>query len=33
MLESTLPQVAVVGYNEIVPDVQIEAVAMAGLEA
>ncbi|MEM1011337.1 MAG: flagellar biosynthesis protein FlhA [Planctomycetota bacterium] len=33
MLEATLPQVAVIGYNEIVPDVQIEAVAMAGLEA
>ncbi len=31
LLEGTLPQVAVVGYNEIVPDVHVEAVAMAGL--
>ena len=31
LLEGTLPQVAVIGYNEIVPDVQVEAVAMAGL--
>jgi flagellar biosynthesis protein FlhA len=31
MIEGTLPQVAVLAYNEIVPDVTVEAVAMIGM--
>jgi flagellar biosynthesis protein FlhA len=31
MVEGTLPQVAVLAYNEIVPDVTVEAVAMIGM--
>jgi flagellar biosynthesis protein FlhA len=31
LLEGTLPQVAVLGYNEVVPGVEVEAVGMAGL--
>jgi flagellar biosynthesis protein FlhA len=33
ILEGTLPQVAVLGYNEIVSEVRVEAVGMAGLNA
>jgi flagellar biosynthesis protein FlhA len=31
MIESSLPQVAVLAYNEIVPGVAVEAVALVGL--
>lgn len=31
MIEGTLPQVAVLAYNEIVPDVTVEAVSMIGM--
>jgi flagellar biosynthesis protein FlhA len=31
MIESSLPAVAVLGYNEVVPEVAVEAVAMVGL--
>ena len=31
LIEATLPQVSVLGYNEIVPEVKVEAVAMVGL--
>ncbi|HEX8322530.1 MAG TPA: flagellar biosynthesis protein FlhA [Tepidisphaeraceae bacterium] len=31
MIESSIPQVAVMGYNEIVPDVSVEAVGLVGL--
>ncbi|HZZ41633.1 MAG TPA: flagellar biosynthesis protein FlhA [Tepidisphaeraceae bacterium] len=31
MIEGTLPHVAVLGYNEIVPQVQVEAVALVGM--
>ena len=30
-VEAALPQVAVLGYNEVVPEVAVEAVAMVGL--
>ncbi len=33
LIEATLPQVSVLGYNEIVPEVKVEAVAMVGLNA
>ena len=33
IIEGTLPQVAVLGYNEIVPEVKVEAVGMVGLNA
>jgi flagellar biosynthesis protein FlhA len=31
MIEGTLPHVAVLGYNEVVPQVQVEAVALVGM--
>lgn len=31
MIETSLPHVAVLAYNEVVPEVSVEAVAMAGL--
>jgi hypothetical protein len=31
MIESALPTVAVLAYNEVVSDVAVEAVAMVGL--
>ncbi len=31
MIEASLPQVAVLAYNEVVPDVAVEAVAMVGV--
>ena len=31
MIESSVPQVAVMAYNEIVPDVSVEAVGLVGL--
>jgi flagellar biosynthesis component FlhA len=31
MIEGTLPQVAVLAYNEIVADVTVEAVTMIGM--
>jgi flagellar biosynthesis protein FlhA len=31
MIEGTLPQVAVLAYNEMVPDVTVEAVSMIGM--
>ncbi len=31
MIESSLPQVAVLAYNEVVPEVAVEAVAMVGM--
>ena len=31
LIEPTLPQVAVLGYNEVVPEVSVEAVALVGL--
>jgi flagellar biosynthesis protein FlhA len=31
MIESALPQVAVLAYNEVVPDVTVEAVALVGM--
>jgi flagellar biosynthesis protein FlhA len=31
MIEGTLPQVAVLAYNEVVPEVTVEAVAMVGM--
>jgi flagellar biosynthesis component FlhA len=31
MLETSMPAVAVMAYNEIVPEVSVEAVAMVGL--
>jgi flagellar biosynthesis protein FlhA len=33
MIESNAPQLAVLGYNEIVPEAAVEAVAMVGLNA
>ena len=30
MIESSLPHVAVLAYNEVVPEVAVEAVAMVG---
>jgi flagellar biosynthesis protein FlhA len=33
MLEASLPQVAVLGYNEVVPEVRLEAATMIGLDA
>jgi flagellar biosynthesis protein FlhA len=31
MIESSLPQVAVLAYNEIVPEVAVEAVGLVGM--
>ena len=31
MIEGSLPTVAVLAYNEVAPDVAVEAVAMVGL--
>ncbi len=31
MIETALPTVAVLAYNEVVPEVAVEAVAMVGL--
>ena len=31
MIESSLPHVAVLAYNEIVPEVAVEAVALVGM--
>jgi flagellar biosynthesis protein FlhA len=31
MIETAIPQVAVLGYNEVVPDVNVEAVGLVGL--
>jgi len=31
MIEGSLPQVAVLAYNEIVPDVAVEAVGLVGM--
>ena len=31
MIEASLPTVAVLAYNEVAPDVAVEAVAMVGL--
>jgi flagellar biosynthesis protein FlhA len=31
MIEGSLPQLAVLGYNEIVPEVAVEAVALVGM--
>jgi flagellar biosynthesis component FlhA len=33
MIENSIPQMAVLGYNEIVSEVTVEAVAMVGLNA
>ena len=32
MIEASLPHVAVLAFNEIVPEVAVEAVAMVGIE-
>ena len=31
MIESALPHTAVLAYNEVVPDITVEAVAMVGM--
>ena len=31
MIEAALPQVAVLAYNEIVPDVSVEAIGLIGM--
>jgi flagellar biosynthesis component FlhA len=31
MIENSIPQVAVLGYNEIVPEVAVEAVGLVSL--
>jgi len=31
MIEAAIPQVAVMGYNEVVADIQVEAVGLVGL--
>ncbi len=33
LIEASLPQTAVLGYNEVVPEVKVEAVGMVGLNA
>ena len=33
LIEPTLPQVAVIAYNEVVPEVKVEAIGMVGLGA
>ena len=33
MIEGSLPQVAVLGYNEVVPEIKLEAASVVGLDA
>ena len=33
IVEDSLPQTAIIGYNEIVPEVKVEAIGLVGLAA